>query len=57
MFLQEITQLLAGVKIAFVYNGRNEKAQRILEKNMGSVEHHSVPTSLRRAKTFLQDKY
>ena len=26
-------------------------------KNMGSVEHHSVPTSLRRVKTFLQDEY
>ena len=26
-------------------------------KKMGSVEHHSVPTSLKRAKTFLQDEY
>ena len=26
-------------------------------KRMGSVDNHSVPTSLKRAKTFLQDKY
>ena len=26
-------------------------------KRVGSVEHHSVPTSLKRAKTFLQDEY
>ena len=26
-------------------------------KRMGSVDNHSVPTSLKRAKTFLQDEY
>ena len=26
-------------------------------KKMGSVEHHSVPTGLKRAKTFLQEEY
>ena len=26
-------------------------------KRIGNVEHHSVPTSLKRAKTFLQDEY
>ena len=26
-------------------------------KRIGNAEHHSVPTSLKRAKTFLQDEY
>jgi len=26
-------------------------------KRVGNAEHHSVPTNLRKAKTFLQDEY
>ena len=26
-------------------------------KNLGNKDHHSVPTTLRKAKTFLEDEY
>ena len=42
---------------AAVYLSRNERTHFKMGKNLGNKDHHSVPTTLPKAKTFLEDEY
>lgn len=45
------------VKIASVHQSRNNEHIARTGKNIGNKDHHSLPTTLRKARTFLEDKY
>ena len=50
--------LTLNLHLHYIYKGKNNSSHwKFRKKRVGNAVHHSTPTNLRKAKTFLNDKY